>query len=204
MRARTTRYTMLFASLLLLGARPVRAQDANTPDSAQMAAMMAQMMKIATPGPQHKQLMTLAGKWTFTSRMYMGGPGAPPTESPGTADMEALAGGRYLMQKAKGEFSGMPFDGVGITGYDNGMQKYVSTWMDNMGTMIMTGTGTADSTGKVITFVFVYDDPMTGEKGKRPRQVLRIVSSDELVYEMYDSQGGKEFKVGEMAYRRVK
>jgi hypothetical protein len=209
MRRKTTGFTVLVTSVLLLGASTVWGQDKSKgqgtgmPDSAQMAAMMARMMKIATPGPQHQMLAKLAGKWNFTMRMYMGGPGAPPSESNGTCDMQSLLGGRYLVQNAKGMVNGMPFEGMGINGYDNDMQKYVATWMDNMGTMIMTGTGTADSTGKIITFTYIYDDPMTGEKAKKSRQVLRIISNDELAYDMYDNQGGQEFKVGEIAYKRA-
>ncbi len=32
---------------------------------------------------------------------------------------------------------GMPFEGMGIDGYDNLAKQYVSTWVDNMGTGIM-------------------------------------------------------------------
>ena len=59
-----------------------------------------------------------------------------------------------------------------------------------MGTMILTGTGSADSTGKVITYQSIYDDPAAGEKNKKMRQVLCVVSNDELGFEMYDSQQG--------------
>jgi hypothetical protein len=48
---------------------------------------------------------------------------------------------------------------------------------------------------------------MTGEKNKKMKQVVRIVSDDELVYEMYDVQpasAGKEIKTMEMVYKRVK
>ena len=204
MRARTTRYAMLAASLLLLGARPVRAQDANTPDSAQMRAMMQRMMEMATPGPQHKHLEKMAGKWTVSMRMWPDGPASPPTESQGTSEMRMILGGRYLQEEVKGVLNGMPFEGMEIEGYDNFKKEHFILWIDNMGTMMLTGTGSADSTGKVITYQSIYDDPMTGEKNKKMRQVVRIVSNDELAYEMYDSQQGKEIKTLEMTYKRVK
>jgi len=32
---------------------------------------------------------------------------------------------------------GMPFEGMGLDGYDNASKEYISIWIDNMGTGIM-------------------------------------------------------------------
>ena len=58
-------------------------------------------------------------------------------------------GGRFLEERVQSSFMGQPFSGIGYTGYDNVKKKYVSTWMDNMGTMIMVMEGTPDPAGKV-------------------------------------------------------
>ena len=40
---------------------------------------------------------------------------------------------------------GQPFSGVGIDGYDNLRKKYVTTWIDTMGTGIFSMEGTASA-----------------------------------------------------------
>ncbi len=211
MRPRLMLCTVFAAVSVMLGAGGVMGQDKSKPGPAtaqpgapDMQAMMQKMMELATPGAPHQLLAKMAGKWSITTRMWTGGPGAPPTESKGTAEMAMIFGGRFLSQEVKGDFNGMPFEGTGINGYDNAQKKYISFWIDNMGTMMMTGLGTADSAGKVITYVSIYDDPMTGEKNKKVRQVMRFVSDDQIAFEMYDSQQGKEFKSFDMTYNRVK
>ena len=45
-------------------------------DAAAEAAMMAEAMKMAAPGPEHKILETSVGKWKTVSKAWMG-PGDP-------------------------------------------------------------------------------------------------------------------------------
>jgi len=54
---------------------------------------------------------------------------------------------------------GMPFEGIGINGYDNLKKKFVSTWIDNMGTMIVMSTGTFDPATKTFTYMGEMDNP---------------------------------------------
>src|SRR5262245_31487326 len=100
-------------TLVALAAAPALADD-KKPD---MAAMMAAWAKHATPGPEQKKLDPWVGSWTFTIKMWMD-PDAPPTESTGTAERKWELDGRFLRDDTKGEFSGMPFVGIGYTGYD--------------------------------------------------------------------------------------
>src|SRR5262249_52979692 len=79
--------------------------------------MMAEMMKLATPGPYHEMLKKFAGSWKTETKMWMG-PGEPQV-SEGTAEASMILGGRFLKQEAKGNFMGQPFEGFGLTGYDN-------------------------------------------------------------------------------------
>ena len=51
-----------------------------------------------------------------------------------------ILGGRYLEQRYEGTMMGQPFSGIGVTGFDNYKKKFVSTWVDSMGTAIMTMT----------------------------------------------------------------
>jgi hypothetical protein len=163
-------------------------------------ADMKAMMAAATPGENQKMLAKSAGTWTAAVTMWMQ-PGAPPTTSTASATNEMIMGGRYLKSTNTGNMMGMPFEGVGITGYDNVKKQFVNSWIDNMGTGIMTMTGTWDAGTKSINFTGSMADPMTG-KDTPFREVLTFVDDDHQVLEMYSSMGGKEVKNMEIKFTR--
>jgi hypothetical protein len=113
-----------------------------------------------------------------------------------------VLGGRFVEEKFKGEFNGMPFEGIGYTGYDNFKKLYTGSWMDNMGTMMMVMSGTVDPSGKEITMTGQIDDIMTG-KPCAIKSVSRFVSKDQMTYEMWGPDPtGKVFKMMEIVYNR--
>ena len=165
-------------------------------------AMMKAWMAYATPGEAQKSMAGMAGNWDTTITTYMM-PGKPVVEK-GTATFEAIMDGRYVVEKADGNFQGMPFQGMGVFGYDNGLKQYVSTWIDNMGTGIMTATGSSDDGGKTITYVNKAFDPLSS-KEQSYRSVLHMMSADQYHYEMYGpGPDGKEMKMMEITYDRKK
>jgi len=172
------------------------------PPKADPAAMMKTWEKYATPGAPHQVLGKLAGKWATSNTMWMD-ESQPPATQTGTAEYEMTLGGRYMAQHYKSEMMGMPFEGVGTVGYDNLRQRYFSTWIDNMGTGLMTCTGTANAAGNEITFNGVMDDPMTGEKDKKFREVVKITGPDAFTFEMFETNKGKEHRVMEIKHTRV-
>jgi uncharacterized protein DUF1579 len=159
------------------------------------------MMKAAQPGPQHEFLKKFAGDWKASVKSWMG-PGEPQV-SEGSAHSEMILGGRFLQEDFKGNFMGQPFEGHGLTGYDNPGKKFVGTWVDSMTTGVMTSAGSLDKTGKVLTASATYTDPMTGKPGKS-RMVTKIVDDNNHVFEMYGMHEGKEVKEMEITYTRVK
>jgi uncharacterized protein DUF1579 len=162
--------------------------------------MMKKMAELAAPGPAHKALDSLAGEWNVEARFWMGGP--DPIVSKGSAAKHWILGGRFLQEDYKGEFMSKSFQGMGLTGYDNLKQKYVGFWIDSMGTAMSTNEGTADAEGKVLTLNGTTDDPMTGEKNKPVRYILRLVSPDKHIMEMHYVALGEKSKVGEITYTR--
>ena len=147
----------------------------------------------------------MAGKWDFETKTWMSGPDGEPMVSPGVCEMKLIFDGRYLLSTVKGTWMGMPFEGMGIDGYDNLRQEYTSVWIDSMGTGIMTMTGHADASGKVISYEGTMSDPGTGEKHKKCSTVIRLESKDRIVMEMYDKVGTKdEYKMMEITYTRKK
>jgi len=178
------------------------AADAPKAPSAEQQAMMEKMTKAATPGPQHEMLKKMAGEWNakVTSQMD---PSQPPEVEQSTSTLTMLMDGRYCQEVASGSMMGQPFSGMGLTGYDNVLGKYVSTWIDNMGTGIMTSVGTADASGKVITWIGTMSDPVTGKVSKE-RMVTTIKDDDHHTFEMYGTPPGgkKEMKMLTIEYSR--
>lgn len=170
----------------------------------EMEEMMAQWMKANQPTEHHKKLEAFAGSWEFTTKSWMD-PTAPPSESKGTSESRMIFGGRFLVEDVSGDMMGMPFHGMGITGYDNMNQKYLGFWIDEMMTSFMMSEGTFDASGKVLTMEGTYDDPVMGVKGKKFKGVARVVSPDQHIYEMYDTgPDGKLYKNFEITYTRKK
>jgi hypothetical protein len=166
------------------------------PDAAAMQAMMAAMQ----PGEHHEHLKKLVGNYDYTIKMWMD-PSAPPQESTGKRTAELLLGGRYLEEKFTGNFMGMPFEGVGLMGYDNVNKQYVGTWIDNMSTGIMSMHGTCDKGTWNMTGEST--DPMTGKK-MTTRSVVKIVDDNTFTMEMFGpGPDGKEMRMMEMTCKKA-
>ena len=166
-------------------------------------AMMEAWAKFATPSEGHKSFETLVGTWDTKVKMWMQ-PDAPPQESQGTSENRMTLGGRFLEQRYEGTFMGGAFSGIGYTGYDNFKKKYVGTWMDTAGTSMSNSTGTADGSGKMMTFTGTMDDVQSG-KTQPFTQKLAIVDNDHHTFEMWGPDpAGKQYKVMEIHYTRKK
>ncbi|TLY22388.1 MAG: DUF1579 domain-containing protein [Nitrospirae bacterium] len=163
-------------------------------------AMMEMYQKLATPGEPHKLFASLAGSWTTKTREWME-PGKPPTESTGTADMKMLLDGRFLQQEFTSQMMGQPFSGIGIDGYDNLRKRYVTTWIDTMGTGIFQMEGTASADGKTITMKGQHAELGGGHMSHRA--IWKIVDSNTQTFDLYGTHhGGKEMKMMEITYTR--
>jgi hypothetical protein len=131
-------------------------------------------------------------------------PGAPPSEADATSENKMALGGRFLEQRFQSSFMGQPFSGIGYVGFDNVKKKYVSTWMDTMGTMIMAMEGAADPAGKVITAAGRMPDAFT-KKVTSFKSVTTLVDPDHHVYEMWATEpDGTVYKNLEIHYTRKK
>ena len=161
---------------------------------------MEAMMKLAQPGEHHKMLAMLEGTWKTHGTFWMV-PGAPPTESDGISKNTMIMAGRFLQSELKADFMGTPFTGLGIDGYDNASQKHIGTWMDSMGTMIMSSEGTCSDDHKVRTMISEFQDPATG-KSMKMKQVITIVDSDKYIFEAYMVTSEGEVKAMEIIYTR--
>ncbi|OFV84143.1 MAG: hypothetical protein A2620_08320, partial [Acidobacteria bacterium RIFCSPHIGHO2_01_FULL_67_28] len=96
-----------------------------------------------------------------------------------------------------------PFTGEGTVGYDKFKNKYVESWQDSFGTMMLYATGECDGQGKVRIMRGDVDDLMAG-KPSWFREVYRFDGPDRYTLEMWGpGPDGKEFRVFEMVHTRV-
>lgn len=166
--------------------------------------MMKKWQEFSTPGEPHKFLSSMAGKWKYTSKMWES-KDAKAEESSGTATMKMVMGGRFLQQEIKGKAMGQPFEGLGFTGYDNLKKKTVSTWLDSMGTSILTGTGDLNTATKTVSESGQFTCPMEKDQTADYRSEWVMVDKNTMTFTMYNKRDGKEeFKAMEMNYQRAK
>src|SRR5438876_8817204 len=216
--------TILFATLI---ATPSFAQTTSTSpagasssSAAQPAAsggqpnqqeMMKQMMEMSKLNENHKLLSSLDGNWNYSIKFWMNpDPNAKPQESKGTATRKSMMGGRYVVMDVAGKMQ-MPgqdgkmkdvqFKGMGVEGYDNAKQKFVASWIDNMGTGIQFSDGTYDPATKTLTYTSEME-MMPGMKTS-VREVLKIPDTDHMILEWYETHGGQEKKTMEINYTRA-
>lgn len=164
---------------------------------------MAAMMKAGAPGENHELLKGMVGTWKATSKMWMA-PGTEPMPGDAISENTLVLGGRFVHTVYKDKNAEHPFEGVGLTGYDNFKKKFSSTWADSMATSVGTSYGTYDAATKTFAYVGEYDDSETGKPVKY-RMTVKINSNDQHTMEMFQpGPDGKEFKGLEVAYTRSK
>ena len=167
------------------------------------AAQMEMMEKLAQPGEYHQLFEDFVGTWTADVSMWIA-PNTPPVVTKGQATFELIFGGRFLYSDFLGEYMGEPFKGINIMGYDNAKEQFVSIWLDNSTTALLSSTGTYDKNTKRFRFYAKSFDPMSGQTVEM-RDEAYFASEDEYISVTYTkTEGGKEFKSMEMKYTRVK
>jgi hypothetical protein len=200
------------ASSPAVGMSPATATSAAAPPAQpNPQEMMKQMMEMSKLNDNHKLLADMNGNWNFSIKMWMNpDPNAKPQESKGTATRKSAMGGRYVimdvtgkmqMPGEDGKMKDMQFKGMGIEGYDNVKKKFVSSWIDNMGTGIQFSEGAYDPATK--TFTFASEIEMAPGMKTPVREVLKMTDKDHMMMEWYETHGGQEKKTMEIAYTRA-
>lgn len=226
MKTRTTVCIVALCGVLAVVAgraasqEPAGAEKAFKPPSPEeMQKAMAAYMKLGQPGPNHRHLEPLIGKWDTVSRMWMAGPDQPPTESKGTAENRWVLDGRFMLSEAESLMQmpnpadpehpmKVPFKGMGLTGYNNFRNTYFGSWADNMGTQMLTFKGTRNPQSGEFVYYGEMDEPYLpgiGQVvGRYVRYVTRIINKNKHVLEVYDLHVGEGYKAFEIVYTRRK
>jgi len=208
-RTRTLACLLSVAGLALAGAAV--AQEPKKPATPKKAevAKKAEAPKAAEappeppkPGPEHNILKQDAGTWDATVEMTQG-PGQAPMVSKGVEINTLLGGGLWLVTDFKSDMMGQPFEGHGISGYDSGQRKYVSTWVDSWSTGLSSGQSTYDAAARKMTGWMEGPD-MTGQIS-RTTMVTEWKDLDTRVFTMSGpGPDGKEFAGLKITYKRRK
>ena len=191
--------TLALLPLSLCLSMPLHAQDAPKM-SPEEAAMMEAYQKAGTPGMAHAGLAATVGEYNVVIKSWSA-PGAPASESTGTASRKLMLGGRVVSEELQSSMYGQPYTGFGLTGFDNVTGKYWTTWNDSMTTGLTVGEGECDAQARC-AFTAHWDDPVS----KQPvtaRIAIRWTSPSVEIFEMHGpGPDGKEMKMMEMTYTR--
>lgn len=168
--------------------------------SAEEQAMMKAWRQAMAPGPQHAEMAKMVGEFNMTVKSYME-PGGEPDVTTGTASRKMIMGGRYLEETVTGTVMGEPFEGRGLTGYNNVTGKWWGIWLDNMSTGISLSDGEWDFEKGVGVFYGDYINPLTKEIEETRGLVTQLDGGDELM-EMFMITPTGEYKSMEILYER--
>ena len=139
------------------------------------------------PGPEHDKLKEMVGNWDAVMKTAAG-------ESKGTMTYKMGLGGLWLIEDFKGEFSGLPFEGHGLTTYDPAKKKYVGIWIDSYSSEHTVTEGNFDKEGKVQTMV----GEMAGPDGKKMKVTMVTTQKDKDTVMMTMRGAGPDGKDMEM------
>jgi len=166
--------------------------------------MMERMAAFATPGKAHEVLGPKVGTWNVKVRMFMA-PGAPPQETTGSSSMQWVMDGRYIQDTTTGTFNGQPFHGLGLTGYDNLKKAYVGSWIDNMGTSIISSEGHYDEKTRTFHYTAMMPDAVVAQAYVPSRSTETWSDNDHFVVRSFSpGPDGKEYMNMELEYARMR
>jgi hypothetical protein len=151
------------------------------------------------PGEHHRHLKQMAGTWDFKSKFHTI-PGQV-VEMKGVEVAKMQPGGFWLISDFTGKIMNIPFHGHAVMGYEAHKKKYIGTWADSFGSVLVTTTGTCSKDGKVTTMIGKGYDQMQ-KREITYKQVYRIKDANNRTYHMYDIQGKNEKLIMETVCRR--
>jgi hypothetical protein len=118
---------------------------------------MEEAMKLAQPGPEHKLLQSMAGK--FKQKIKFNYAPGQSMEGDGSGTVESILGGRFVQISSEGTIMGMKTKSITILGFDRRKNKYTLFSIDEMGTYSVIAEGDYDSNTKIMTLTGTEDDP---------------------------------------------
>ena len=212
MKNRTIILLLLLATIGLTALAASFPSRGNADEKAQLAASLQKWLSTLNPSKNHEKLEPLAGDWDTVTRMYFGGPGTPAVESRGSSVKKWVLGKRHIMEEHKGfmmmpdlETGGMkktPYEGIGFVGYDNYRNMYAGSWRSNLGTNVLSYTGSMGPKGKALRSYGKMDEPMLNVIGRTVKYEMIIANKDQHILKVYDLHAGDDYLVFDITYTR--
>lgn len=176
---------------LTAAASAQQSEEAMAGMTAEEAAMMAAFQASMTPGEPHAWLAEQSGEYNALVRSW-DDPDSEPQTSRSRVVRTMELGGRVLREEWTGTVMGMPFSGVGRTGYDNVTERYWSTWTDNLSTGLFISHGQRHVDGS-LEFHGEMPDPRSG--AMIPTRSVATHADGTERMEMYQTVDGEEMRV---------
>ena len=162
---------------------------------------MDAMIKAMTPGAEHEKLAQAVGKWQVTTTMQMD-TSAPAEVTAGSAERRMILGGRVMEETFRGTMMGQPYEGYGISGYDNLRKEFWGTWNDTASTGLYVMRGNLDPAKGRLVMEGDTTDPMSGNPMKLRIEMHR--DGEREVHEFYwTGPDSKSWKGMGMVYERA-
>lgn len=176
------------------------AQNTNKPSDP-----TAQMLVFSAPAANHLLLGQLAGNWNFHD--------AKLVFVKGTLSRKAIYNGRFFLVEIIGGKLKLPiengkmiednYQSMQTEGYDNVRKKFIMTSINNhIGSDIQEQSGDYDPGKK--QFTYTWEDLLMPATPVLNKRVLSIIDPDHYKEEYFEVSRGKETKVRELDYDRVK
>lgn len=174
--------------------------------SQELNAAQLRMFEASQPGEEHALIATLAGEWDQVVRLQPA-PGAEILTFEGTSSNRMVLGGRFLMSESTLHVPGAEAAGIGFLGFDRRTEEFITLGLDEVGTYWVSGRGTADESGRVITMSGDDFDPIMNHLQEYDF-VYRLLDDDHFVFEIWfkddlHTQGGDPLKMIEITYTRA-
>jgi hypothetical protein len=190
---------------ILMHAHSYGQTTTSTPASANKVDTMAQLLDLSRPGDHHLLLGAISGNWKFQDAKLAFVKGTL-TRKPiydGRFYLVEITGGRLPLPVADGKMKEDNYQCMQTEGYDNGRMAFVTSSINNhIGSDIQLQTGNYDPASKTFTYTW-ESELLRGQKLKNKR-TLNITDADHYVEEYFEERNGKEKKVREIGYTRVK
>ena len=172
----------------------------------EMAKKMALSYELQKPGPEHKRLEALAGKWDLEVTVWPG-PGAKPISFKGQCENRMILGGRFLLSESKSGLGPMTVETLSIIGFDRRHKKFTTVSFDSMGTYSVSAAGPFDEAKSAM---IMYGEDVDPQLGTQKYDVVnRFIDPDKYVTEIIfkdpvHTKGKPEFKEVEITHTRMK
>tara|TARA_B100000959_G_scaffold277462_1_gene334057 strand:- start:247 stop:1023 length:777 start_codon:yes stop_codon:yes gene_type:complete len=165
-----------------------------------VSTLMAQdPPEMEKPDEHHKHLRMMTGTWAVKSKFHTI-PGQI-IEMNGMEVSKMQPGGFWLISDFTGKILDRTFHGHSVMGYEAHRKKYIGTWADSFGSVLVTTTGTCSKNGQITTMVGKGYDQMQ-KREITYKQVYEIKNANNRTYHMYDVRGKNEKLIMESVYQR--